>query len=51
MKPSESDIETTVAPMSMSFSAANWATLPEPETTQVLPSIPSARLASMLAMK
>ena len=35
--PVESERETTVPPSSMTLSAANWATLPDPEMATVLP--------------
>ena len=50
MKPEESDRVTTLAPSSLSLATQNVATLPEPETTQVLPSNDSPACFNMFSI-
>ena len=51
MKPPESDKVTGFAPNSISFSQANCATFPDPETVTVLPSNESSLVLSISATK
>ena len=51
MKPLESESVTALPPSWLILSTAYWATLPEPETRQRLPSTESFTLASIDSMK
>ena len=50
-KPFESEKVSTRPPSARTFSAANWATLPDPETTQRLPSSDWPRVLSISTAK
>ena len=50
-KPEESEKVTTLAPSSRHFSAAYWATFPEPEIATLLPSKLSSRVLSISSAK
>src|SRR3990172_4521416 len=51
MKPLESDRVTTLPPYSRIFWVQYWATLPEPDTVQVLPAMLSPRAFSISLTK
>ncbi len=51
MKPSESDRVIALPPRRLMFSTVYWATLPEPETRQLLPRMLSPRVLSISSAK